>query len=412
MEAGVVTAQPSRVAAMLGQPVDLLAIDTSQPRPWTPGASRITRPGLRSIWFGSRGTGKSLAALILAVQVIEAGGSASYVDFENGPLRQAERLAAILAERPAKTRAAVRERLDYRPNARLGKLSEAAVDEWATLFEGRELAIIDSTARALGQLGLDENSTPDFGTFMVGYIDPPAQRGTAMILLDNTGWSESERSRGASGKWDMVELVYKVTGTDFAPDKAGSIALERARTRDGDEARRLIAYVGDGTYSEIHRPEQSERQAAVVEAILAHVEAHPGSSTEEVAKGVGIRKAECRSQLADLESLGTGVGTVVRRPSRHPDRRGRVHTRQGWFLASQSQLAAVPDSRTDADPGSTAANGGPGLPSLKDGTGVPTADLDGVGVVAAGANGAGADPPSAGASSRASSARKTRKAAR
>ncbi|MFI4977445.1 MAG: hypothetical protein ACHQC8_02015 [Solirubrobacterales bacterium] len=37
--------QPSRVAAMLGQPVDLLAIDTSKPRPWTPGAQRITRPG-------------------------------------------------------------------------------------------------------------------------------------------------------------------------------------------------------------------------------------------------------------------------------------------------------------------------------------------------------------------------------
>ena len=52
---------PARVAAMLGHAVDLLALDTSEPRPWTPGARRITRPGLRSIWFGARGSGKSLA---------------------------------------------------------------------------------------------------------------------------------------------------------------------------------------------------------------------------------------------------------------------------------------------------------------------------------------------------------------
>ena len=66
---------PLNVSAMLGEPVDLLSIDTSKPRPWTLGAERITRPGLRSIWFGSRGSGKSLAALIVSVQIIEAGGS-------------------------------------------------------------------------------------------------------------------------------------------------------------------------------------------------------------------------------------------------------------------------------------------------------------------------------------------------
>ncbi len=369
--------EPSRIAAMLGQPVDLLSLDTSQSRPWTPGAKQITRPGLRSIWFGARGSGKSIAALILSVQVIEAGGSIVYLDWENGPRRQAERLEAILLDRPAPTRDAVRERFDYRPNPRLGKLPHTeSVEEWAALFAGRDLAVIDSTARALAQLALDENSTHDFGRFMVGYIDPPAKRGTAMTLLDNTGWAEADRSRGASAKWDMVELVYKITSSDFAPDKPGTITLDRVRSRDGDEGRQLAAHVGDGNYSKLHRPELSERQAAVIEALLSYIEQHPGSTTDEVAKGIGIRKQECRSQLANLETPGTGTGTVTKRPSQVRDRRGAPHTRQGWYLASQSQIAAFPQNGTGTDRHSTADSGVPGLPSLRDGTGTPTADQD------------------------------------
>jgi hypothetical protein len=365
------------VAAMLGEPVDLLSIDTSQPRPWTRGAKRITRPGLRSIWFGARGSGKSIEALILSVQVIEAGGSVLYADFENGARRQAERLEAILLDRPAATRDAVRERLDYRPTPRLGKLANAqAVEEWAALFAGRDLAVIDSTARALAQLGLDENSTPDFGRFMVGYIDPPAERGTAITLLDNTGWAEADRSRGASGKWDMVELVYKVTSTDFAPDKAGTITLDRTRTRDGDEARQLVAHVGQGSYSEVHQPELSERQAAVIAALLSYIEEHPGSTTDEVAKGIGIRKQECRSQLADLETPGTGSGTVSQCPSQVRDRRGTPHTRKGWYLTSQSQTVAFPENGTGRDRQSDVNTGGPGPVSLKRRTGSPATDLD------------------------------------
>ena len=371
-------ASEPRVAAMLGEPVDLLSIDTSTPRPWTRGARRITRPGLRAIWFGARGSGKSIAALILSVQVIEAGGSVLYADFENGARRQAERLEAILLDRPPATRDAVRERLDYRPNPRLGKLGNPhAVEEWAALFTGRDLAVIDSTARALAQLGLDENSTPDFGRFMVAHIDPIASQGTAVILLDNTGWAEADRSRGASGKWDMVELVYKVTGTDFAPDKAGTITLERTRSRDGDEARQLVAHVGEGNYSELHRPEQSERDAAVTEAILAHLQEHPGSTTKEVAKGVRIREAECRSRLADLETPGSGTGSVTQRPSQVRDRRGVAHERKGWYLASQSQLVTIPQNRIDTDQHSTAASSDPTVPTVNSGTGTTPATHNG-----------------------------------
>jgi AAA domain len=368
---------PSRIDAMLGPAVDLLSIDTSTPRPWTPGAKRIMRPGLRSIWFGSRGQGKSLAAMIIATQVIEGDGSVAYADWENGPRRQAERLETILEDRPDTTRAAVAQRLDYRPAVRLGKLADAkAVAEWAALFAGRDLVIVDSATRALGQLALDENAAGDVAAFMTRYIDPIAEQGTAVLLLDNTGHEERDRTRGSSAKLDLCELAYRVTSQAIAPDRAGTITLDRVRTRDGDEARQLVAHVGEGSYSTIHQPEQSERQAAVVEAILAYLEEHPGSTTEEVAKGVGIRKAECRSQLADLETPGTGSGTVSQCPSQVRDRRGTPHTRKGWYLASQSQLTTVPQNGTGRDRQPAALTGGPGPPSLKDGTGTASAQQE------------------------------------
>ena len=342
------------VARMLGEQVDLLSIDTSTPRPWTPGAKHIMRPGLRSIWFGSRGAGKSIAALIVATQVIEAGGSVVYCDWENGPRRQAERLEAILEDRPPALRPLIGGQLDYRPTVRLGKLDDTTVADWAALFAGRDLAILDSATRALGQLGLDENAAGDFATFMTRYVDPIAEQGTAVLLLDNTGHEEQNRTRGSSAKLDLCELAYKVTSQDIAPDRAGTITLERVRTRDGDEARQLAAHVGDGSYSTVHPPELSERQAAVVEAILSYVEQHPGSTTEEVAKGIGKRASECRSQLADLETPGTGTGTGAE--CHTPARAGISHRR-----AKQQPSRSIGRTRTGTAPRLVAVPPSPAL---------------------------------------------------
>lgn len=374
-ENGRVPREQGRVAAMLGEPVDLLSIDTSKPRPWTRGARRMTRPGLRRILFGARGSGKSLAELILAVQVCDAGGRVAYLDWENGPRRTAGRLGAILCDREPSTRAAVRERFDYRPNPRLGPLGSAeAIDAWAALFAGHDLAVIDSTARALAQLGLDENAAADFARFMSSYIDPIAAQGVAVDLADNTGWAESDRTRGSSAKLDMCELAYRVTSTDIAPDRAGTITLDRVRSRDGDEARQLVAHVGAGHYSEVHPPEMNERQAAVVEAILAHLEEHPGATTEELAKGIGKRPSEVRTVTTDLE----GAGTVTQRPSVKTDRRGVPHTRKGWFPASQSQLVAVPQPRTDTDGDSPGRSERPSPPTPKGGRGLNGASQEAI----------------------------------
>ena len=197
---------------------------------------------------------------------------------------------------------------------------------------------------------------------------PDSQQGAAVLLLDNTGHEEKDRTRGSS------------TSSTSASWPTASQAKNRTRLRRHDHTRPRThprrrrgtptrVHVGDGNYSAIHQPELSERQAAVTEALLSYIEQNPGSTTEEIAKGIGIRKQDCRSQLANLETHGTGSGTVSQRPSQVRDRRGTPHTRKGWYLAQQSQLTAVPLNGTGTDRQSTADSGVPGLPSLKDGTG-------------------------------------------
>jgi len=357
---------------MLGPRVDLTSLDTSKPRPWTPGAARIMRPGLRVIWFGPRGAGKSLALLILALQVIEEGGHVFYLDLENGELRMAERLQSILAARPAEMREAVVARLDYRPRIHFDPLrTPEAVTGWAEQFDGADLVIIDSAARALGQLGLDEEKSRDYARFTVDYIDPLVERGAGVIVADNTGWSEAERSRGASGKWDLAELVFKVSGTDFSVEKTGTITLDRKRARDGDEAIQLVAHVGGGVYSDLHQPAQSERDAAIRDAILAHLAEHPGATTEEVAKSLRKRPSRIRDECSVLEA----IGTVTQCPSQTTDARGVTHTRKGWYLASESQIAAFPENGTGRDGHYPAVSGRPVVPPPTGGTGTaPDAD--------------------------------------
>jgi hypothetical protein len=235
-----------RVQAMLGVRADLTTLDTRELRPWTLGLTDVLRPGYRAMFFGPRGNGKSLAALIGGVQVIEAGGRVTYLDLENGEHRQAERLAAILAGRGPEIARAVSERLDYRSNVRLGALdNRQAVAAWAALFEGCDLVIIDSVARVLGQLGLKENEAADFSCFTTQYVDPVAERGAAVLLLDNTGHEEKNRARGSSAKLDLTELAYRVTAKGIAPDRHGTITLDRVRSRDGDEAERLACGVAE-----------------------------------------------------------------------------------------------------------------------------------------------------------------------
>ncbi|HYB22629.1 MAG TPA: hypothetical protein VED41_02450, partial [Solirubrobacteraceae bacterium] len=283
--------------------------------------------------------------------------------------RTAERLATILTDRSQAVREACAQRLDYRPRVRLTPLDQPELREaWAQAFAGAELVIIDSLARALAQLGRDESSNADMAQFAVQYLDTIGGRGPAVLLLDNTGWGEPERSRGASNKWDLCELVYRVTADAISVERHGTIRLERVRSRDGDEAEHLHVGAGGGSYGQLQPALPGEHDRQLDRELLAHVHEHPGESVETIAKAVAKRKNRARSRLLALEQ----DGTVHSSPSQRRDRRGRTTTFTGWYPGPQSQQATVPEHGTDPDRHSSEPQVVPTVRPLKGGTG--TAD--------------------------------------
>lgn len=322
------TSPAERVEAMLGPRGNLTT--PREPRPWLRGAHRILRPGLKALWFGPRGSLKSMAALILAVQIIEAGGHVTYLDFENGEQRMGRRLRTILADREPELKVALEERFDYRPHVRLARMSVQEREAWASAFGDDDLVILDGLARALSQLDLDENSNADVATFMVGWMDPIAALDVATLALDNTGHAEQERPRAASAKLDLMELAYRfaLNGT-ISEERHGTITFTRTRTRDGDEASTLEVEAGGGSYGRVQSALPSDVEQARDEAMIRWVAEHPGADIKEVAKGVGVRLSSVRTRGSRLRERGR----LQTRRSRRPDRNGTPHTYTGWYPA-------------------------------------------------------------------------------
>jgi hypothetical protein len=104
-----------------GSRVDLLAlIDNGIPeRKWLPASRQMLARAARHHIAAPMKSGKSLGLLTHVVNMVDAGARVTILDRENGADEYARRLKAILANRPPKTREAVRERLTYHAWPRL-----------------------------------------------------------------------------------------------------------------------------------------------------------------------------------------------------------------------------------------------------------------------------------------------------
>jgi hypothetical protein len=297
--------------------VDLEEVGTD-PEPWLPGADGLLRPGVRTLWWGSRGSGKSLAAMTLAIDAVASGCRVLYVDLENGRKRQARRRNDILGSRPHAVRDLTRPpRLDYLDGSfRFATVEEDAREEWLSWVCTHDLVILDSAARMLGQLGFEENSNRDFARFMTEWVDPLIEGGrVSVLILDNTGWGDSERSRGASAKMDLTEVGYRVTGgSTCAPDRNGSVELKLCRWRDGDEWEAAFLSAGGGEYGHFERAKpdrdpKGARSALALSIVTMLAEAPDGMAQSDVARALERSPADqsVRRILAELKDSGKVV---------------------------------------------------------------------------------------------------------
>jgi hypothetical protein len=288
---------------------DLAAVDTSAPRPWIDGMDGFMRPGTRAIWFAPQGEGKSIAALVAAVDVVAAGGSAAYIDLENGRLRMADRLEAVLGDRPDSVREDMKdpERWSYMDGFDFNALAHPKVmAHWRTMFAETDLVVLDSMTRIMGQLGLNEESNPAVAQFVTQYVDPiTATEWPSVLLLDNTGHTATERPRGGSAKLGLFELAYRVSGGQTcSPTKHGTIRLKRTRHRDGDELVELTLGAGGGKYTRIGKDDKTADLLATVVEKLDGQQFSSKTAVYEAAKAsdIKIRKSDLLSLLDDWEA--------------------------------------------------------------------------------------------------------------
>jgi hypothetical protein len=296
---------------------DLLTADTTQPVRWVPGAERIIRAGERQSWIAREGEGKTQAAVLLAVQVASAGGRVAYVDVENDKLEMAERFQPVFDAWDA--REGWRRNGVYIPRLDLAAVlaSEPLLVAWVEAIYPVDLLILDSWSRLLSQFGFEEDSNRDIVKFMRDVIDPLADHGIAVLILDNTG-HEGTRARGAISKSATVEAVYRVSGGKaITPERHGELKLTKTRSRSGKVAEVVKGAAGGGEFvrlapAEAEQDDKVEGRRLLVRKLLSE---HPdeGFTTKRVAEVVGsLLKTPISEKTIgrDLEAMEAD-GTIV-----------------------------------------------------------------------------------------------------
>src|SRR5262245_1308309 len=117
-------------------------------REFVPGCDGWLIRGKRYLLFASAGVGKSIAVLVVAVEVVALGGRVVILDVENGADEYARRLDDVLRHRDnGDVVEACRTRLAYYEYPAL-KLNWTPA-EWARSIDGADLVIFDSSRMTL-----------------------------------------------------------------------------------------------------------------------------------------------------------------------------------------------------------------------------------------------------------------------
>lgn len=294
---------------------DLLDVDPDDllPPESLPGSNGVILKGVRHLWPMERKGGKSLATLVMGVDMILAGCRVAVLDRENGWRRYALRLKDIVDARDFtdEQREAIRAGLAYYgfPQIRRGDREELAAE-----LSGFDLVVFDSSRAFLTSLGLGEDKSDDYGRFMGDVIEPLFEAGTSTLILDNSGWSDSGRPRGSSSKEDLNEHLFISEKTrDFDRDTTGTITLEVKVSRDGVPGRWTMD-LGGGVYDPwVSAPDgkpvgkgggsgsrKSEKRTENVERARVLLSEEPGISNVQLGEALGVSDKTARTYRVEL----------------------------------------------------------------------------------------------------------------
>jgi hypothetical protein len=279
-------------------------------RQYLPGA-RFLIAGKRYLFPAPAGDGKSLAGLVIAVDVVEAGGTVVIFDVENGSDEYSRRLADVLEARDDAEGTLARacsERLHYYayPVLRMDWQPE----EWAAAIAGANLVIFDSSRLVLSSAGLAEDKSDDYAIFANALLIPLSRAGVTTVVLDNTGHEDQDRARGSKAKDDLNEVRYVVkVGKPFDRERRGHVRLVRGRTRFAELPGELHVPLGGGTYGPVVEAEPSSestgfRPTVLMERASRQIEEQPGLSKNAIEVAVGGKAEYLRLALELLVNEG------------------------------------------------------------------------------------------------------------
>ena len=158
--------------------------------------------------------GKSLLTLWFALEAMAGGCVVIYLDWEMTAKDLEDRLSDM-GRGPesdlSRLRYALLPSLPMLDTAAGGEALAAVVDETMAQFPGRHVVVIIDTIGRTVAGGESDNDT--WLNFYRYSGVPLKRRGVTWLRLDHTGW-EGVHSRGASAKYDDVDVVWELKKTD------------------------------------------------------------------------------------------------------------------------------------------------------------------------------------------------------
>lgn len=304
-------------------PLNLADIADEPPVRPTLGGVGIVYPGKRHVFSGPQESAKTLAAYVIALQVIREGGRVVLLDFEMGAWDTKTRLRELGATVPELAELAYVEPAEpARPDAiaRLVGLAPA-------------LVVLDAAAGAYQLEGLDDNKRGDVERFAAIYVRAFWRAGIATILLDHVTKNAETRGSYAIGSERKVGGADVHLGFEVVtPIKRGGTGLYKVTTHKDRGG-----FLRRGKLAEFHLHSDPDTHAISWElrpAEEAHGDEHefrPTHLMEKVSRWLELQQSPVSRN--EVEKAVEGKGQYVREAL-------DILTREAWISETKGAKRA------------------------------------------------------------------------
>lgn len=250
------------------------------------------------------GTGKTLLAEWMAIQIMKRSRSVLYIDAENGPKLIAERLQELGAALDD-----LDELFHYYP-AEVALDRESLARLTTTVDQvGPALVVFDSFADLLSIAGLEENSNDDCTRWMRTVAQPIKDAGAAVLVLDHVP-KGGKGPRGGGSKRAKVDVQWNLEVTQhFDRERTGEIELKHDKDRECWLPKIVRFSVGGGVFARsagtVEEHDPSTRMTENASKVFDHLrkKGEEGARWSDLLDVMGGSKGALSRALAELHAV-------------------------------------------------------------------------------------------------------------